>query len=100
MTPTLTYANTMLDIYLNADDWQPQAIRHYLELAMSERTRTDRERELKELVDVPEGLPGEQEAQAWLNATKGILDFWNTDEDAAYDRERELVRMMEEDDEG
>ena len=88
MTPTLDYANTMLDIYLNDDDWQPDAIRHYLELRMSERTRIDRERELKELVDVPEGLPGEQEAQVWLNATKGILDFWDNDEDAAYDRER------------
>lgn len=24
MTPTLAYANTMLDIYLNSDDWQPE----------------------------------------------------------------------------
>ena len=46
MTPTLDYANTMLDIYLDADDWQPDAIRHYLELAMSERMRMGREREL------------------------------------------------------
>ena len=30
-------------------------------------------------------LPIELEAQAWLNATKGILDFWDNDEDAAYD---------------
>jgi hypothetical protein len=37
------------------------------------------------LVDVPQGLPIELEAQAWLNATKGILDFWDNDEDAAYD---------------
>ena len=51
MTPTLDYANTMLDIYLDADDWQPQAIRHYLELAMSERTRTDRERELVRMME-------------------------------------------------
>jgi len=41
----------MLDIYLNAADWQPQAIRHYLELAMSERVRIDRERELKEIFE-------------------------------------------------
>ena len=51
MTPTLDYANTMLDIYLNADDWQPEAIRHYLELAMSERTRIDRERELVRMME-------------------------------------------------
>ena len=51
MTPTLEYANTMLDIYLNADDWQPTAIRHYLELAMSERTRIDRERELVRMME-------------------------------------------------
>ena len=51
MTPTLDYANTMLDIYLNADDWQPDAIAHYLELAMSERMRIDRERELKEMIE-------------------------------------------------
>jgi len=41
----------MLDIYINADDWQPDAIRHYLELEMSERTRMDRERELKEIFE-------------------------------------------------
>jgi len=41
----------MLDIYLNDDDWQPEAIRHYLELAMSERMRIDRERELMELME-------------------------------------------------
>ena len=51
MTPSIDYANTMLDIYLNADDWQPDAIRHYLELAMSERVRMDRERELKEIFE-------------------------------------------------
>ena len=51
MTPTLDYANTMLDIYLEADDWQPQAIRHYLELAMSERMRMDRERELVRMME-------------------------------------------------
>jgi len=38
-----------------------------------------------ELVDVPSGLPIELEAQAWLNATKGILDFWDNEEDSAYD---------------
>ena len=48
---TLDYANTMLDIYLNDDDWQPDAISHYLELSMSERMRMDRERELKELME-------------------------------------------------
>jgi hypothetical protein len=47
---TLDYANTMLDIYLD-DDWQPQAIRHYLELRLSERVRMDRERELKEILE-------------------------------------------------
>jgi hypothetical protein len=47
---TLDYANTMLDIYLD-DDWQTEAIRHYLELAMSDRMRIDRERELKEIFE-------------------------------------------------
>jgi hypothetical protein len=51
MTPTLDYANTMIEVYLNADDWQPQAIRHYLELRLSERVRMDRERELKEILE-------------------------------------------------
>ena len=51
MTTTIDYANTMLDIYLDADDWQPQAIRHYLELAMSERMRIDRERELVRMME-------------------------------------------------
>jgi hypothetical protein len=48
---TLDYANTMLDIYLEADDWQPDAIRHYLELAMSERVRMDREKEMVEMME-------------------------------------------------
>ena len=56
MTPTLTYANTMLDIYLNDDDWQPQAIAHYLELAMSERVRIDREREFVRLMEDKMGI--------------------------------------------
>jgi len=47
----LDYANTMLDIYLEADDWQPDAIRHYLELAMSERMRIDRELELVRMME-------------------------------------------------
>ena len=51
MTPTLSYANTMLDIYLNDDDWQPEAIAHYLELAIAERVKADRERELKEIFE-------------------------------------------------
>ena len=51
MTPILDYANTMLQIYLNADDWQPEAIAHYLELRQSEMVRKDRERELKEMVE-------------------------------------------------
>jgi len=51
MTPILNYALTMLDIYLNDDDWQPKAISHYLEIAMAERMRIKRERELKELVE-------------------------------------------------
>ena len=46
---TLDYANTMLDIYLNDDDWQPEAIQHYLELRMSEMVKIDRERELERL---------------------------------------------------
>lgn len=46
---TLTYANTMLDIYLDDDDWQPEVIKHYLELRMSEMVRIDRERELERL---------------------------------------------------
>ena len=48
---TLDYANTMLDIYLNDDDWQPQAIAHYLELQLSEMVKMDRERELKEIFE-------------------------------------------------
>ena len=51
LNANLDYANTMLDIYLNDDDWQPQAIRHYLELAMSEQTRIDRERELVRMME-------------------------------------------------
>jgi hypothetical protein len=51
MTPTLDYANTMLDIYLDADDWQPQAIAHYLELAIAERVKIDRERELVRMME-------------------------------------------------
>ena len=47
---TLDYANTMLDIYLD-DDWQTEAIRHYLELAMSDRMRIDRERELVRMME-------------------------------------------------
>ena len=48
---TLDYANTMLDIYLDADDWQPQAIAHYLELAIAERVKIDRERELVRMME-------------------------------------------------
>ena len=51
LNANLDYANTMLDIYLNDDDWQHNAIRHYLELAMSERTRIDRERELVRMME-------------------------------------------------
>ena len=51
MTPTLDYANTMLDIYLNADDWQPQAIAHYLELRLVEIVKMDRERELVRMME-------------------------------------------------
>ena len=51
MTPTLTYANTMLDIYTNDDDWQPEAIQHYLELRQSEMVKMDRERELMEMME-------------------------------------------------
>ena len=48
---TLDYSNTMLDIYLNADDWQPEAIQHYLELRMSEMVKMDRERELIRMME-------------------------------------------------
>jgi len=41
MTPTLDYANTMLEIYLNDDDWQPEAIRHYRQLAADERVKKE-----------------------------------------------------------
>ena len=51
---TIDYANTMLDIYLNADDWQPNAIRHYLELRMSEMVRIDREQELIRMMEEDE----------------------------------------------
>ena len=52
---TLDYANTMLSIYLNADDWQSEAIAHYLELRLSEMVKADRERELERLaIDVME----------------------------------------------
>ena len=51
MTPTLSYANTMLDIYLDSDDWQPQAIAHYLELRLAEIVKMDRERELARMME-------------------------------------------------
>ena len=51
MTPTLDYANTMLDIYLDADDWQSEAIQHYLEIATEERMKMDREKELVNLFE-------------------------------------------------
>ena len=51
MTPTLDYANTMLDIYLDDDDWQPEAIAHYLELRLSEIVKADREREMREMME-------------------------------------------------
>ena len=47
---TLDYANTMLDIYLD-DDWQTEAISHYLELAIAERVKIDRERELVRMME-------------------------------------------------
>ena len=50
MTLTLDYALTMLDI-LNDDDWQPQSIAHYLEIAMAERMKIERERELQEMME-------------------------------------------------
>ena len=56
MTPLLDYANTMLDVYLNADDWQPEAIRHYLELRQSEMVRIDREREFVRLMEDKMGI--------------------------------------------
>ena len=40
---------------------------------------------VRELIQAPEPLPTAQEAQAWLNATRDILDFWNCEGDAAYD---------------
>ena len=51
MTTTLDYANTMLDIYLNADDWQSEAISHYLELRLSEIEKADREREMIRMME-------------------------------------------------
>ena len=54
MTPTLDYANTMLDIYLNAEDWQPEAIKHYLELRLSEIVKMDREWELVRMMEEDE----------------------------------------------
>lgn len=51
MTTTLDYANSMLLIYLNADDWQPDVIRHYLGLAISERVRIDREQEIVRMME-------------------------------------------------
>jgi hypothetical protein len=39
MTPTLDYANTMLDIYLNDEPLNIEAIRHYRRLAADERER-------------------------------------------------------------
>ena len=51
MTPTLDYANTMLDIYLDADDWQPEVIRHYLELRLAEIVKADREWELVRMME-------------------------------------------------
>ena len=54
MTPTLDYANTMLDIYLNAEDWQPEAIKHYLELRLSEIVKMDREREMVRMMEEDE----------------------------------------------
>ncbi len=38
-----------------------------------------------ELVDVPEGLPSELEARGWLNSSRSVLDFWNSEGDSAYD---------------
>ena len=57
MTPILDYANTMLDIYLNDDDWQPEAIAHYLELRLSEMMKMDREREMKEMMEEDKKIP-------------------------------------------
>ena len=51
MTTTLDYALMMLDIYLDADDWQPQAIRHYLELRLVEIVKMDREGELVRIME-------------------------------------------------
>ncbi|MBE0573869.1 hypothetical protein IH575_03135 [Candidatus Dojkabacteria bacterium] len=50
----MDYANTMLDIYLNDDDWQPEAIKHYLELRLSEMVKIDRERELVRMMEEDE----------------------------------------------
>ena len=51
LSTNLDYANTMLDIYLNDDDWQPEAIRHYLELRLAEMVKADRERELVRMME-------------------------------------------------
>ena len=47
----LDYALMMLDIYENDDDWQPEAIRHYLELRLSEIVKADREREMIKMME-------------------------------------------------
>jgi len=39
MTPTLDYANTMLDIYLDDEPLNIEAISHYRQLAADERER-------------------------------------------------------------
>jgi hypothetical protein len=44
----------MLDIYLDSDDWQPQAIAHYLELRLAEIVKMDRERELVKMMEEDE----------------------------------------------
>lgn len=54
MTPTIDYANAMLDIYLNDDDWQPEVIRHYLELRLAEIVKADREREMIRMMEEDE----------------------------------------------
>jgi len=77
----LDYALMMLEIYEQDDPLNFDAILHYKELAE------------QELVDVPEGLPAELEARGWLHATKGILDFWDNDEDEQLaEQERERMR--------
>lgn len=44
MTLLHNYAETMLQCYLDDDEYQPEAIQHYLQIMMSEKMKMDVER--------------------------------------------------------